>query len=259
MASFINRISRKLSNYRKVFLEASARTYAHDYPGKFNTMLEQIHLRRLMNYLEVDCIFDVGANSGQYASMLRDKVEFSGSIVSFEPIPELAELLRKKAHLDPTWSIQEMALSDCSGRKIFNVMQSDRFSSLGTPTAKDTEFLMNLNTTVRTIEVQVETLDSVFPQIKKALGFKKPFLKMDTQGFDLHVIRGGMNCIKEFVGIQSELAIKRLYVESVPFQEVISCYRELGFDLSAFVPNNEGHFPWLIETDGIFVNRGSLT
>ncbi len=41
-------------------------------------------LRRLLRYLEVDCVFDVGANSGQYARQLRNLVEFSGTIISFE-------------------------------------------------------------------------------------------------------------------------------------------------------------------------------
>ena len=32
---------------------------------------ERVHLRRLFSHLGVDCVFDVGANRGQYAQMLR--------------------------------------------------------------------------------------------------------------------------------------------------------------------------------------------
>ena len=51
---------------------------------------EQEHLRRLLRYLRVDCVYDVGANAGQYAGMLRDKADYKGRIISFEPIPWLA-------------------------------------------------------------------------------------------------------------------------------------------------------------------------
>jgi hypothetical protein len=39
----------------------------------------------------------------------------------------------------------------------------------------------------------------------------------------------------------------------VDFRSAITLYEECGFHLSAFVPNNVGHFPQLIETDCIMV------
>jgi hypothetical protein len=56
-----------------------------------------------------------------------------------------------------------------------------------------------------------------------------------------------------FVGLQSELAVKKLYTNSVDFRSAITLYGECGFQLSAFVPNNAGYFPQLIETDCIMV------
>ncbi len=81
---------------------------------------------------------------------------------------------------------------------------------------------------------------------------------MDTQGYDVKVIRGGIDIISEFVGLQSELAVKGIYADSVDFREALSFYEDCGFDLSAFVPNNAGHFPMLIELDCIMV-RSNLS
>ena len=34
---------------------------------RLHLLPEQTHLRRLLEHLNVDCVFDVGANTGQYA------------------------------------------------------------------------------------------------------------------------------------------------------------------------------------------------
>src|SRR5579864_5757197 len=71
---------------------------------------EQIHLRRFFNHFEVDCVFDVGANLGQYAQMLRTKVGFAGHIISFEPIPELVSELKQISSSDFRWHVEALAL-----------------------------------------------------------------------------------------------------------------------------------------------------
>ena len=68
------------------------------------------------------------------------------------------------------------------------------------------------------------------------------------------MVRSGGAVLSAFVGLQSELAIKPLYRESIDFRDAISIYRDLGFELSAIVPNNAGHFPLLMECDCIMIN-----
>jgi hypothetical protein len=54
-------------------------------PRKMALLFEEEHLRRFLRHFEVDCVFDVGANSGQYATMVRERAGYLGPIVSFEP------------------------------------------------------------------------------------------------------------------------------------------------------------------------------
>ncbi|MDP3737769.1 MAG: FkbM family methyltransferase [Hyphomonadaceae bacterium] len=222
---------------------------------RLNLLPEQAHLKKLFNHFDVDCVFDVGANTGQYATMLRRQAGYKGRIVSFEPIPEAAGQVRRKAARDPLWTVEELALADVSEQRAFNIMASSEFSSLSAPRTDEVSRFDQLNRTERTILVQTRTLAEVFPRLQAEYGFKRPFLKMDTQGFDLKVLNGAEPVLSKFVGFQSELSIRRLYQDAVDFREALTFYQSLGFDLSALVPNNGGHFPALIEIDCIMIRR----
>jgi FkbM family methyltransferase len=216
---------------------------------------ERLHLKRLLEFLDVDCVFDVGANAGQYATMLRKVVGYKGQIISFEPIPYLCDALRTRSKDDPLWSVREVALSDSSGEATFNIMESDRFSSLSAPSHDEVTLFSWMNSVKKQVQVKTETLRNLYPELQAEFGFKSPFLKMDTQGFDVSVVSGAGESIRHFVGLQSELAIKRLYEQSTGYQEAIKCYEKAGFSLSALVPNNAGHFPMLVEIDCIMVRN----
>jgi FkbM family methyltransferase len=218
---------------------------------------ERVHLRRFFQHFGVDCVFDVGANAGQYASMLRQTAGFAGDIISFEPIPELAAQLRVAAASDKRWFIEEKALDREAGPASFNIMQLDQFSSLHAPHEDQPDIFRDGNKIVRSIPVQRTTLAAEIERYQAQLGFRHPFLKMDTQGNDVAVFEGAGASIATFVGIQSELPIKSLYAGSSGFSEAIAAYHARGFELSAFVPNNEGHFPMLVETDCILYRRGA--
>lgn len=225
---------------------------------KLHGTWEQLHLRKLLPYYNVDCIFDVGGNYGQYAQMLRKQAKFKGLIISFEPIPAAAAVLRDMSAKDPMWIIEECALSSNNGEQTFNIMQGSQFSSLSEPRHDEVELFRNMNKISEEIKVKTETLDSAFVRLQKLYDFKRPFLKMDTQGYDVEVITHGKSVIKTFVGLQSELAVNKIYKDSVDYREAITIYEKCGFLLSAFVPNNVGHFPRLVEIDCIMVRSDLL-
>lgn len=225
---------------------------------RLHTLWEQQHLGRLLPHFDVDCVFDVGANYGQYAKQLRKKIGFKGLIISFEPIPEAAERLRRESKNDPLWIIEEVALSHTDGKQTFNIMSRSQFSSLSTPKHDETELFLTANSVSRSIEVKAETLASAYHRLSEKYLFKRPFLKLDTQGFDLEIVSHAADSLPNFIGLQSELAVKKLYENSIDFREAISRYEKFGFSLSAFVPNNAGYFPELIETDCIMVRTDLL-
>jgi FkbM family methyltransferase len=247
MASLLSRAARRLLSLRLVDKR------------RMHLLPEQTHLRRLLSHLNVDCVFDVGANIGQYGDMLRRRAHFEGRIVSFEPLPEAAAAVRRKAKRDPLWTVEEIALADIAGARAFNVMASSEFSSLSEPKSDEVGRLAHLNQPVQRIIVEAETLATALPRLQERYGFTRPFLKMDTQGFDLAVLRGAGDALSRFVGFQSELSVRRIYQQAADFRDALSFYQSLGFDISAFVPNNAGHFPALIEIDCIMVRRDLMS
>src|ERR1700730_4738304 len=219
--------------------------------GHVATVFEWEHLRRLFEHFAIDCVFDIGANAGQYATMLRTRVGYQGHIVSYEPIPELAAKISAAAALDPAWFVEELALDAVEGHATLNVFASDRFSSLHSASAAATQQFHEKVSLERRIEVRTGTLANEFVKYQTRLGFKKPFLKMDTQGHDVSVAVGAGDRLRDFVALQSELAIQRLYEDAPGYEEALEFYRGHGFELSALVPNNLGHFPRLLEIDCI--------
>ena len=212
---------------------------------------EREHLRRFFEHFSVDCVFDVGANEGQTAEKLRDVIGYRGHIVSFEPIPEHAETLRRKAARDRNWHVVEAVLDRTPGVSQFNIMRESTFSSLHAPLADQPHDLGGMNEVDRVIEVRRSTLAEELPRWREQLGFQRPFLKMDTQGHDVAVFEGGGDAIRSFVGLQAELSMSPLYDGSVAFTEALEVFRRGGFELSAIVPNTAGHFPMLLEMDCI--------
>lgn len=221
--------------------------------GRAWELLEPEVLARFFSEFRVDCVFDVGANAGQYAMRLR-QFGFRGLIVSFEPIPHVFAKLQEAARADPLWVPKQNALDSEVRPAAFHVMRRDQFSSLHEPDHSGTNAFLEMNVVETTLMLTTETLNAVFPPLQREFGFSRPFLKMDTQGHDLHVIAGATECLSKFVGLQSELSLTRIYKETIEFSDALSIYRKHGFKLTALVPNNAGHFPDLNEIDCVMYN-----
>jgi FkbM family methyltransferase len=223
--------------------------------SKLAVLFEQDHLQKLLCELQVDCVFDVGANAGQYAGMLRTKAKYKGRIVSFEPLPNEFKKLQETSKSDPLWDIERAGITGTGGTRTFNVMKSSQFSSFSDPAFDDTDKFTAATTVLDRFEIDTLTLQAACDKYLAKYGFKRPFLKLDTQGLDVDILTGSKDALQKFVGFQSELAIKKIYERSEDFKRALAIYTDLGFELSALVPNNAGHFPTLIEIDCIMIRR----
>lgn len=212
-------------------------------------------MKRLFALLEIDCIFDVGANEGQFGQFLRDQVGFDGLIVSFEPIPSSCTALKARSKDDNKWLVHEFALGQEAGKAKFNVMMGSQFSSFLNPDVSRVGMFSEQNRVVQEIEVEIKTLAEVVPQIIRDHDCSSLYLKLDTQGFDLQVARGAGREIQKFRALQAEASITPIYEGMPGFFDTFTEFSNAGFELSGIFPNNPGHFPRMIEFDCHMINK----
>jgi FkbM family methyltransferase len=189
---------------------------------QLDRMAELFFLRNLLQQLQVDCVLDVGANRGQFASELRS-IGYDGHIVSFEPLASEFAVMRQHFEQDAKWRGYQTALGSAESTVDIHVGGLTVMSSLLESVQPDR------NASLET--VTVKRLDSLLPGILAELGCARVFLKMDTQGYDLEVFTGSAQCMAPILGLQSELSVVPLYKGMPHYLEALQTYEAAGFEL----------------------------
>ncbi len=205
------------------------------------------HTRAIFDERGIDCVIDVGANEGQFARFIRRHIGFKGPILSFEPSAGPYARLAAAAADDALWSTFQLALGTRQDRMSLNIMKDSVFSSFQAPA--NTLFGEQIEI-VETAETMVDRLDSIVE--RTGLSFGRAYLKTDTQGYDLEVLRGAERILSKVEAVQVELSFFPIY-ENVPlFDEVLGELREAGFVISGMYPVSLGSMQ-SIEMDGLLV------
>lgn len=194
---------------------------------------------------EIDIVLDIGANDGRYATEIRG-AGWEGKIVSFEPQPAVFERLKANMASDPNWSGHQIGLGSTDSTLTLNAYDLDVLSSFLKKSEDDQA--------VRQINVAVKRPDAILDDILS--NRKRPFVKIDTQGFEMEIIRGFGSRLKDVVGWQIELSVKPLYEGQPMMEEVISCMRVNGFFLWRILPGlRDPATLQAYELDGIFFQQ----
>jgi FkbM family methyltransferase len=215
------------------------------------------HLCALFRVNNVQCVVDVGANFGQYGSFLRDMVGYSGLIVSFEPVSQCVERLRSQAASDRNWMICDFALGAADTQEQINVMKSVVFSSFLKPDDSLVTDFRHKNAVDHTEEVKIKRLDSIIDGLRRERSIENIYLKMDTQGYDMEVLRGAERTIKSVLALQTEMTFLPLYRGAVPFEQASRELHAKGFDISGMFPVSYDSNLRLVEMDCVFTRRNA--
>lgn len=223
----------------------------HQQAGAFSTVAHAMRRRQLFRSCGIDLVLDVGANVGQYGRELR--ANYSGQIISFEPVSAVCDELRRTIGDDPLWTAQNIALGRANTTLEINVPTSTVFSSF----LKSSEFSMRTfgpsAVPTKTESVEVRRLEKMLPELVPDFRSRKIFLKMDTQGYDLEVFMG-LGALREQVrALQSEVSVIPIYDGMPHWTYGVSEYEKFGFAVAGLFPvNMDGD--QVIEFDCLMVN-----
>ena len=106
------------------------------------------------------------------------------------------------------------------------------------------------------IDTPIFKLDTIF---KNSFENKNIFLKIDTQGYEWNVLKGGINFIKNVKGILIETSIEPLYKDQVLINEIKNFLESNNFKIwgyqSGFTDPQNGK---TLQLDLIFVKKNII-
>ena len=210
------------------------------------------HLRKLFEAVKIGTVIDVGANQGQYRDFLRDHVGFRGTIISFEPIPDLAEALVERARSDEGWRVYPYALGSTAAILPLHISERSGWSSLlEKESSPRTEVADSVQVT-RSVDVKVAALDQVLSTEEPGILETGVYLKIDAQGYDLEVLRGAAQSLPFIPALQSELELVPVYANAPPFLRVIEFLLDEGFEITGVFPVWRDRLMRIGEMDTVF-------
>jgi len=186
-------------------------------------------------------VLDVGAHAGQFARFARRS--FPGAaLYCFEPLPapfaQLSAWARTVSDVHPL----NLALGDHEhSAKMFVHTQHSYSSSLLKSTELSSQ-LFPMTAAQQETTILVKRLDDVAPTLAPALS-GPTLIKLDVQGFEGRVIRGGQETFKRAQACIAEVSLDTLYEQQSTFKEIFDALYALGFEYA-------GNFDQIYATDG---------
>lgn len=205
---------------------------------------EPLRTAMLLKHHNINLVFDVGANTGQFAESLYD-FGYQGRVVSFEPVMEAyTELLqRSKAHAN--WQVAgRCAIGNNDGEIEINICDDTVFSSV--LPIKDSYVSHNPKSRiVAKDKIPVHRLDTIASRFLE--GDERILLKIDTQGYEKEVLEGAMELIKTVLGVKIEIPLYPIYENTqFTFYPIVDMMKNNGFE------------PYSFHIEGVDLNTGRV-
>jgi FkbM family methyltransferase len=209
----------------------------------------EFDLKKLLRLLQARnspiIIFDVGANVGQTISKLK-KICPQSQIHAFEPSPECFSdlLLNTSSYSGIVYN--NIGLGADVKTVQFYENELNDISSFLEPTNELWGKTKSIN------QLKIMTLNEYVTNNKIS---RVNFLKIDTQGYELEVLKGAENQLKagKIDVIQLEITLRKLYSDLPQMDLIIKYLLDLGYKLVAFYGfhNDNVEAMW---TDAIFIS-----
>jgi FkbM family methyltransferase len=217
--------------------------------------LLRFHLPAIFALNRIDAVVDVGANQGQYIDFLRRDVDYAGPIYAFEPIPDNLAVLRRRFAGDRSITIFPYALGAADAVIQINQMADSVFSSILQPAHDEVGRFAGQNEVMRTLDVEMRSLATLHRSGELPVDRRHVYLKLDTQGYDLEVLKGAGVMLDLVRALQTEASFQHIYEGMPGFLDTFTTLHDFGFKPCGFFPVSFDASFHLIEADCVF-SRG---
>lgn len=181
----------------------------------------------------VDLVLDVGANTGQFVKSLRS-AGYKQRLISFEPLSVAHAELMLASRSDALWEIAPRgAIGDHDGEVEMNVAGNSVSSSAldmldsHASAAPDSVYIGIERAPLSRLDTIA--LDCIKPGTR-------PFIKIDTQGYEDRVLDGATELLALTKGLHLELSFVPLYEGQKLFDELVKRLQALGFSIWSIYP-----------------------
>jgi FkbM family methyltransferase len=208
-------------------------------PYKFGTD-PLLDIKKKLPCQTIRVIFDVGANRGDTAIAFRRNYP-SATIYCFEPNPDLSKIL--------------FGLG--TGVEVHTIAMSSKAGKAGFDRSKGTSDLFSLTGDVSAEIVKLDTVDNFC--LTKSISHID-FLKIDTEGHDLEVLRGAIRMLSDarIDVVQAEVSMNPENKLHIGFLEVQNFLQQFGYRIFGIYeqinewPTSE---PNLRRTNVVYISR----
>lgn len=191
-------------------------------------------LKEAIRTHNINLVIDVGACDGGFCRSLRGLIGYDGQIISFEPCKDTFEKLCVNMKSDSRWRGFNLGISDSDGFARLNTYDRRDFNSvLNLRDADARNYDLDLSKK-GVEEIRLRTIDSMWDEIVQAVKDPCVFLKTDTQGHDLAVIRGAQARLTNISGFQCEVPAIEIYDGMTSMPDMIKFLGSLGYVPTAF-------------------------
>jgi FkbM family methyltransferase len=200
-------------------------------------------------------MIDVGAYRGWFYHCWLDWCP-NAKVHAFEPYAESFEIAQKLYGQDKRVSLECLAIGDVEGVQALNILSDSKASnSLLQPRSETWSEIRYRTGKVLQTTVPVVTLDGY---IRRENLKKVYLLKIDVQGYEMHVLRGAQQNLAQIDNIFVESAVRPLYHGAAKFSEVFDFLTARGFHLIGMRGWHRGNHA-LVEVDMLFRRNELMT
>jgi len=209
-----------------------------------------VTIQSLLKYTQPKVVYDIGANNGDWSKTLISCADYVQSVIFFEPQQKFVDKLNVINLGKTSKKIFKAGLGNLNEvRSIIGGTASASFLDV----KSDYAFAAELNSEEEE-NAEIFRLDDLI----KNHGLPQPdTIKIDVQGFELEVLKGGVNTFKNTSYVILELSFDKFYEGQYSTSELFKMMEDLGFIMI------DTGFEWrkdykinnrLLQIDGIFEN-----